>query len=153
MFAFNSANVEGWGLYAESLVKPYLPLNGQVGTLQHRLMRAARAFLDPMVNLGMMEPAQAQAFLMKEVGLSEPMAKQEADRYSFRAPGQATAYYYGFQRHLALRGKVELALGERFDALSYHDFVLSQGLLPPELLERAVMEQYVSARRPAAVAR
>ncbi|MFO1457297.1 MAG: DUF885 domain-containing protein [Steroidobacteraceae bacterium] len=153
VLAFNSANVEGWALYAESLVKPYLPLNGQVGALQHRLLRAARAFLDPMVNLGMMEPAQAQAFLMKEVGLSEPMAKQEADRYSFRAPGQATAYYYGFQRHLALRGKVELALGERFDALSYHDFVLSQGLLPPELLERAVMEQYVPARRPAAVAR
>lgn len=147
VFAFNSANVEGWGLYAESLVKPFLPLNGQIGTLQHRLMREARAFLDPMLNLGQLEPAQVQAFLMKEVGLSEPMAKQEADRYSFRAPGQATSYYYGYQRQLALRGKVELALGERFDALSYHDFVLSQGLLPPELLERAVMEQYVPARR------
>lgn len=147
VFAFNSANVEGWGLYAEWLVKSYLPLEGQVGTLQLRLMREARAFLDPMLNLGMLEPAQVQAFLMKEVGLSEPMAKQEADRYSFRAPGQATAYFYGYQRQLALRGKVELALGERFDALSYHDFVLSQGLLPPELLERAVLEQYVPARR------
>ena len=93
VFAFNSANVEGWGLYAEALVKQYLPLNGQVGTLQLRLMREARAFLDPMVNLGLMEPAQAEAFLVKEVGLSAPMAKQEIDRYTIRAPGQATAYY------------------------------------------------------------
>jgi hypothetical protein len=146
VFAFNSANVEGWALYAEALVKQYLPVNGQMGTLQMRMVREARAFLDPMVNLGLMEPAQAQAFLMKEVGLSEPMAKQEADRYSFRAPGQATSYFYGYQRHLVLRGKVELKLGERFDALSYHDFVLSQGLLPPDLLERAVMEQYVPSR-------
>jgi len=146
VFAFNSANVEGWALYAEALVKQYLPLNAQMGTLQMRMLREARTFLDPMVNLGLMEPAQAQAFLMKEVGLSEPMAKQEVDRYSFRAPGQATSYFYGYQRHLALRGKVEMMLGERFDARSYHDFILSQGLLPPALLEQAVLEQYVPAR-------
>jgi hypothetical protein len=147
VFAFNSANVEGWGLYAEAMVKQYLPLNAQLGTLQLRLAREARAFLDPMVNLGLMEPAQAQAFLVKEVALSEPMAKQEVDRYTFRAPGQATSYYYGYQRQLALRGKVELLLGERFDLLSYHDFILSQGLLPPELLERAALEVYVPSRR------
>ena len=99
-----------------------------------------------MVNLGQIEPAAAQAFLMKEVGLSEPMAKQEVDRYSFDAPGQATSYFYGYQRHLALRGKAEMALGERFDPLSYHDFIIDQGMLPPYLLEQAVIEQYVPSR-------
>lgn len=147
VFAFNSANVEGWALYAESFVKRYLPLEGQLGTLQMRMMREARAFLDPMVNLGLIEPATAQAFLMQEVGLSEPMAKQEIDRYSFDAPGQATAYFYGYEKQLALRGKVELALGGRFDQRAYHDFILDQGLLPPELLEQAVMEQFVPAQR------
>jgi uncharacterized protein (DUF885 family) len=146
VFAFNSANVEGWALYAEALVKQHLPLAGQVGTLQMRMMREARAFLDPMVNLGQIEPVAAQAFLMKEVGLSEPMAKQEVDRYSFDAPGQATSYFYGYQRHLALRGRAEMALGERFDPLSYHDFIIDQGMLPPDLLEQAVMEQYVPSR-------
>jgi uncharacterized protein (DUF885 family) len=42
-----------------------------------------------------------------------------------------------------------MALGERFDAGSYHDFVVSQGLLPPDLLEQAVMERYVAERRAA----
>ena len=146
VFAFNSANVEGWALYAEAMVKQYLPLEGQVGTLQMRMMREARAFLDPMLNLGMIEPAAVQAFLIKEVGLSEPMAKQEVDRYSFKAPGQATSYFYGYEKQLSLRGHVELVLGDRFDARSYHEFVLDQGLLPPDLLKEAVMRQYVPSR-------
>jgi hypothetical protein len=146
IFAFNSANVEGWALYAEALVKRYLPLEGQIGTLQMRMMREARAFLDPMLNLGRIEPETAQAFLIKEVGLSEPMAKQEVDRYSFRAPGQATSYFYGYQKQLAMRGRVEMLLGERFDQLSYHDFLLAQGLLPPELLEQAVITRYVPSQ-------
>jgi uncharacterized protein (DUF885 family) len=74
------------------------------------------------------------------------MAKQEVDRYSFKAPGQATSYFYGYQQHLALRARTEIALGDRFDEQSYHDFVISQGLLPPDLLAEAVTSQYVPAR-------
>jgi len=72
VFAFNSTNVEGWGLYAESLMIPYFPPEGQLFSLQLRLLRAARAFLDPMVNLGRMTPAGAKAFLMREAAFSEP---------------------------------------------------------------------------------
>ena len=53
VFAFNSVNVEGWALYAEAEMKPYLPLDGQLVALQHRLMRAARAFLDPELQAGL----------------------------------------------------------------------------------------------------
>ena len=147
VFAFNSANVEGWALYAEAVMKPYMPLEGQFATLQMRLMRAARAFLDPMVNLGQITPADAQRFMQEQVVLSEPMAKQEADRYSFRAPGQATAYFYGYERQQAIRARAEMALGDKFDELSYHDFIVSQGLLPPDVLERSVMEEYVASRK------
>jgi len=146
VFAFNSANVEGWALYAESFLKPYLPLDGQIGVLQMRMMRAARAFLDPMVNLGQITPDAAKKFLMDEVLLSEPMAKQEADRYSFLAPGQATSYFYGYEKQLGIRARAELQLGDRFDVQSYHDFVVSQGLVPPEVLEQAVLQQYVPSR-------
>ena len=98
VFALNSANVEGWALYAEAVLKKYLPPEGQIGALQMRMMREARAFLDPMLNLGMIEPEAAKRFLMEEVMLSEPMAKQEVDRYTFQAPGQATSYFYGYSR-------------------------------------------------------
>lgn len=94
-----------------------------------------------MVNLGRMTPANAKAFLVREVALSEPFAQQEADRYAFDAPGQAVSYYYGYTRMRDVRMKAELALGPRFEQRKFHDFVLEQGLLPPSLLERAVMER------------
>ena len=46
LFAFNSTNVEGWGLYAEWLMQPYMPDDGKLISLQLQLLRAARAFLD-----------------------------------------------------------------------------------------------------------
>ncbi len=147
VYAFNSANVEGWALYAEALMKQYLPSEGQLGALQMRMMREARAFLDPMLNLGMMQPDDAKRFLMEEVLLSEPMAKQEVDRYTFRAPGQATAYYYGYAKLDTLRTKVEMAMRDSFNEQAYHDFLIGQGLLPFDLLEKAVMEDFVGAKR------
>lgn len=143
VFALNSANVEGWALYAEAVMKQYLPLEGQLGALQMRMMREARAFLDPMLNLGLIEPEAAKRFLMEEVMLSEPMAKQEVDRYTFMAPGQATAYFYGYSRLNAMRTRLELALAGRFDEHRYHDFIVAQGPLPFDLLEQAVNEEFL----------
>jgi hypothetical protein len=143
VFALNSANVEGWALYAEAELKQYLPPEGQVGALQMRMMREARAFLDPMLNLGLIEPDAAKRFLIEEVMLSEPMAKQEVDRYTFQAPGQATAYFYGYSRLNALRTRLELALAGRFDRHRYHDFVVAQGPLPFDLLEQAVEQEFL----------
>lgn len=147
VFAFNSANVEGWALYAESFMQPYEPPEGQLIALQMRLQRAARAFLDPMLNLGMMQPEDARRFITEEVVLSPAMAKQEVDRYTFRAPGQATSYFYGYLNLMQLRAQTELALGEKFNARAFHDFILSQGLLPPDLLAKAVKEQFIPAQR------
>ena len=67
----------------------------------------------------------------------------EADRYAFLAPGQATSYYYGYRNLQRLRTEVEMALGDRFNQLKYHDFILKQGLLPPELLRQAVLQEFV----------
>jgi uncharacterized protein (DUF885 family) len=147
VFAFNSVNVEGWALYAEAEMQPYEPLDGQLFALQARAQRAARAFLDPMVNMGQIAPEQVKSFLMDEVGLSEGMATQEMQRYVFRAPGQATAYFYGYQRLMETRQSAQLALRSHFDRLAFNDFVLAQGLLPPKLLRTAVMEEFVPAQR------
>ena len=59
------------------------------------------------------------------------MAKQEVERYTFRAPGQATSYFYGYLRWMQMKAETEMALGPKFDRQRYHDFMLGQGLLPP----------------------
>ncbi|WP_426207484.1 DUF885 family protein [Massilia sp. TWP1-3-3] len=83
---------------------------------------------------------------MDELGQSEGMATQEMQRYTFRAPGQATAYFYGYQRLLETRQAAEVALRKRFDRLAFNDFVLSHGLVPPALLRKAVMQEFVPAQ-------
>jgi uncharacterized protein (DUF885 family) len=76
--------------------------------------------------------------------MSEPFSQQEVDRYTFNAPGQATSYFYGLQKLRAMRTQAEIALGPRFDQQAFHDFVIAQGMLPPDILERAVREQFIA---------
>jgi len=145
IFAANSTNVEGWALYAESFVKPWMPPEGQLVSLQHRLVRAARAFLDPELQLGKISPEEARRLLREDVVLSDAAATSEIDRYTFRMPGQACSYYYGYSRMITLRSDVQKALGASFDPRAFHDFVLAQGLLTPGLLRQAVFEDFVPA--------
>jgi uncharacterized protein (DUF885 family) len=147
VFAFNSANVEGWALYSEAEMQPYEPIDGQLIALRDRLLRAARAFLDPMVNLGMISPDDAKAFLERDVVLSPAFAKEEADRFAFRAPGQATSYYYGYHNFMTMRGAAEVALGPKFNRQKFNDFILSQGLLPPSLMQQAVNEEFIPSQK------
>jgi uncharacterized protein (DUF885 family) len=146
-YAFNSTNVEGWGLYAEYLVKPYMPLEGQLVSLDYRLMRAARAFLDPELQAGKIQPKDAYRVLEEDVVQSHAFAEEEVERYTYRAPGQANSYFYGYTKLIALRKETEAALGSKFDQKKFHDFILAQGLLPPDLMRQAVMQDFVPAQQ------
>lgn len=145
-YAFNSTNVEGWGLYSEYLIRPYMPLEGQLISLDYRLLRAARAFLDPELQSGKIQPADAFRVLEQDVVQSHAFAQQEVERYTYRAPGQANSYFYGYTKLIALRKDAEAALGAKFNQKKFHDFILAQGLLPPDLMRQAVMEDFVKAQ-------
>jgi uncharacterized protein (DUF885 family) len=147
VYAANSTNAEGWGLYSEYIMQPFEPAEGQLLTLQLRLLRAARAFLDPELQSGKVTPAQAYAVLEKDVVLSHAFAKEEVERFTYRSPGQANSYFYGYTRLLSLRKETEAALGGRFDQKKFHDFILEQGLLPPDLMRKAVLEEFVPGQR------
>lgn len=45
---------------------------------------------------------------------------------------------------MRLRTEVEIALGDDFNQREFHDFVIEQGFLPPELLRTAVLEKFVT---------
>jgi uncharacterized protein (DUF885 family) len=147
LYAFNSTNAEGWGLYSEYIMQPYEPVEGQLLTLQLRLLRAARAFLDPELQSGAATPERAYEVLEKDVVLSHAFATEEVERFTYRAPGQANSYFYGYTRLLSLRQEVEAALGKKFQPRKFHDFILSQGLLPPDLMRQAVREEFVPSQK------
>ncbi|HTC87493.1 MAG TPA: DUF885 domain-containing protein [Bryobacteraceae bacterium] len=145
LFAFNSTNVEGWGLYSEWFTLPYMPDDAKLVSLDYRLLRAARAFLDPELQQGKITPEQAMQVLEKDVVCSPALATEEVERYTFRSPGQAPSYFDGYTRLLEIRQSAEKALGPKFNVQRFHDFILSQGLLPPNLLRKAVMENFVAS--------
>jgi uncharacterized protein (DUF885 family) len=35
-------------------------------------------------------------------------------------------------------------MGKKFDVFAFHNFILGQGLLPPDLLRKAVMDEFVT---------
>ncbi len=144
IFAFTSVNVEGWALYCEAEMKPYFPLEGQLISLQQRLMRAARAFLDPGLQSGAISEEEVRRILERDVVLTPETAQREINRYTFMDPAQATSYFCGYLRLMELRAEVERKMGEAFDRKTFHDFVLSQGLLPPRLMRKAVMDGLVT---------
>ena len=147
LYAFNSTNVEGWGLYSEYIMQPYQPAEGQLLTLQLRLLRAARAFLDPELQSGTVTPERAYEVLEKDVVLSHAFATEEVERFTYRSPGQANSYFYGYTRLLSLRQEVEAALGQKFNQKRFHDFILNQGLLPPDLMRKAVLADFVPSQK------
>ncbi len=142
IFAFNSTNVEGWGLYSEYIMRPYMPADGQLISLQNLLLRAGRAFLDPELQMGKITKEQALHVLKDEEVLSDAMANSELERYTFRVPGQAVSYFYGYTRLREIRAALEKQLGPRFNQQQFHDFILSQGLLPPDMLKNAVLTNF-----------
>jgi uncharacterized protein (DUF885 family) len=147
MYAFNSTNLDSWGLYSEWVLQPYEPADGQLLTLQLRLLRAARAFLDSELHSGKTTPEDATKLLENDVVLSPAYAKQEVKQFSSRSPGQANSYFFGYTTMLQLRKDTEAALGTKFNAKRFHDFLLAQGLLPPDLMRQAVMEVFVPAEK------
>ncbi len=149
--AATAAALEGWAVYVESEVRPFLPLESQLIVLRNLLGRAAKAFVDPGLHLGVITPDQALRILRDEVVCSEPLARQDLERSTSRWPGQFTAYFCGPTRMSELRIEVEQLLGPYFDPREYHDFVLAQGPLPLSRLRKRVLAEFAArARQPLA---
>ncbi len=138
VYAFNSVNVEGWAVYCEALMLPYMPRESQLVAMQFRMARAAYAFLDAELQLGKITPEEAKRVLTQEVGISDAYSASLLRRFTYLAPGQATSYSYGFTRMMQLRQEVEKSQGAKFQARAFHDFILAQGLLPFTELRKTV---------------
>ena len=139
-FAFNSVNIEGWGLYAEDMIYPFVADEVKFIILQRRLWRIARMFLDPEVNLGMIGYEQVERVYVNELGFSKSWAQVEFDRYSIDSPAQATAYYYGYKLIKEAQRAVKKKTNTIYDDRCFNDAFLAQGLLPLEMIkERLIM--------------
>lgn len=147
-FGSNSAYVEGWALYTESLGKDlglYTDPYQYLGRLKEEMHRAIRLVVDVHLHTGRMTREQAIAYMMTNEGSTEPEATAEIERYMV-LPGQALSYKVGELKIQELRARYEKQLGRRFNLRDFHDELLKDGSLPLLVLERK-MDDWANSRR------
>ena len=145
-FGGNSAFVEGWALYAESLgyaMGLYRDPAQHWGTLDDEMLRAMRLVVDTGIHAKGWSRDQAIAYMLANSGMSAADATGEVDRY-IADPAQAVSYKIGALTIQRLRRKAEAALGRRFDLRAFHAQVLETGALPLAVLE-AKIDAWIAA--------
>jgi uncharacterized protein (DUF885 family) len=136
--AFETAFVEGWGLYAESLGEDmgmYRTPYERFGRLSYEMWRACRLVADTGIHWMGWDIEQARRCFAENSALSPHNIQTELERY-IATPGQALAYKIGELTMQRLRREATAALGDRFDIRAFHDELLSAGAVPMDVLEQ-----------------
>ena len=149
-FGGNTAFVEGWALYAETLWKemgvetnPYQRFGG----LNDEMLRAMRLVVDTGLHAKGWTREQAIQYFLDNSSQSANDARTEVERY-IAIPGQALAYKIGALTILRMKAKAQAALGRKFDVRAFHAQVLDTGALPMGVLE-AKIEKWIADQKKA----
>ncbi|MDP7324734.1 MAG: DUF885 domain-containing protein [Qipengyuania citrea] len=139
-FGGNTAYVEGWALYSETLGYEMGffddPWN-RYGTLQDEQLRAMRLVVDTGLHAKGWTREQAIDFMLENSGMTRTEVVAEVGRY-IAIPSQALAYKVGAIKIQELRKRAEDQLGEDFDIREFHAEVLDTGSLPMPVLENKI---------------
>ena len=139
-FGGNTAYVEGWALYAETLgyaMGLYEDPYQRFGTLSDEMLRAMRLVVDTGLHAKGWTRDQAIAYMLSHSNIGKTDATAEVERY-IAIPGQALAYKIGALTIQRLRAKAEAELGAKFDLKQFHAEVLMTGALPLPVLEAKI---------------
>jgi uncharacterized protein (DUF885 family) len=139
---FTSYFAEGWGLYAERVMREqgfFSDPRHLLFQYEATLFRAARIVVDTSLHTKEMTFDQAVDFMVKNANLTPPNAIAEVGRYC-SWPTQASSYLTGMleivdirTRWLAKRGSADRAALRAF-----HDAITTTGSIPTSLAERAI---------------
>ena len=147
-FGGNTAFVEGWALYAETLwpelgmeTDPY----ERFGGLNDEMLRAMRLVVDSGIHSLGWSRDQAIAYMTSHSAMGKADVTAEVERY-IAIPGQALAYKVGALTILKEKAKAKAALGATFDPRAFHAQVLNTGALPMTVLETK-LDAWIAAQK------
>lgn len=147
-FGGNTAYVEGWALYAETLWKdlgvetdPYQRMGG----LNDEMLRAMRLVVDSGLHAKGWTRDQAIKYMTDNSPMPFSDATAEVERY-IAIPGQALAYKIGQLTFLKLKAKAKAELGAKYDPRALHAQFLDTGALPMPVLEQKIGDWITQTR-------
>jgi uncharacterized protein (DUF885 family) len=148
-FGGNTAYLEGWALYSESLgaelgmfTDPYQ----WYGHLNDEILRAMRLVVDTGIHAQGWSRDAAIASMLDNSAMGRTDATAEVERY-IAIPGQALAYKVGQLTIQRLRTEAERRLGSKFDVRAFHAQVLMSGALPMAVLETKINDWVAATKR------
>ena len=139
-FGGNTAYVEGWALYSETLGYDMKLLNDpyqRFGQLDDEMLRAMRLVVDTGLHSKQWSREQAIKYMLDNSSMGETDATSEVERY-IAIPTQALAYKIGALTIQRLKKEAQDELDEKFDVREFHDQVLNTGALPLSVLESKI---------------
>jgi uncharacterized protein (DUF885 family) len=137
---YNSAYVEGWALYTESLGKElglYTDPYQYFGMLSAEMHRAIRLVVDAGMHTQGWTREQAIQYSLDHEAETEASVTAEIERY-MAIPAQALSYKVGQLKIRELRTKAENELGDKFVIGQFHNQILDTGSLPLNVLEEKI---------------
>ncbi|MFM9899182.1 DUF885 domain-containing protein [Sphingorhabdus sp.] len=147
-FGGNTAYVEGWALYSETLgyemglfKDPYQ----RFGTLSDEMLRAMRLVVDTGIHSKGWSREQAIEYMLANSDMGKTDATAEVERY-IAIPSQALAYKIGALTIMRLKDKAKKELGSKFDVREFHNQVLNTGALPLTVLEKKI-DDWIAASK------
>jgi uncharacterized protein (DUF885 family) len=147
-FGGNTAYVEGWALYSETLgyemglfKDPYQ----RFGTLSDEMLRAMRLVVDTGIHSKGWTREQAIEYMLANSDMGKTDATAEVERY-IAIPSQALAYKIGALTIQRLKAKSQKALGKKFDVREFHNQILNTGALPLTVLEKKI-DDWIAATK------
>jgi uncharacterized protein (DUF885 family) len=139
---FTSYFAEGWGLYAERVMREqgfFTDPRHLLFQYEATLFRAARIVVDTSLHTKEMTFDQAVDFMVKNANLTPPNAKAEVGRYC-SWPTQASSYLTGMLEIIDIRTRwlAKRGSADRPALRAFHDAITSTGSIPTSLAERAI---------------
>jgi len=139
---FTSYFAEGWGLYAERVMREqgfFADPRHLLFQYEATLFRAARIVVDTSLHIKEMTFDQAVDFMVKNGNLTLPNAKAEVGRYC-SWPTQASSYLTGMLEIIGIRTRwlAKRGSADRTALRAFHDAITSTGSIPTSLAERAI---------------
>jgi uncharacterized protein (DUF885 family) len=147
-FGGNTAYVEGWALYSETLGYEMGLFNDpyqRFGTLSDEMLRAMRLVVDTGLHSKGWTRDQAIGYMLANSDMGKTDATAEVERY-IAIPSQALAYKIGALTIQRLKKKSQDALGKKFDVREFHNQVLNTGALPLSVLEKKI-DDWIAASK------
>lgn len=124
--------VEGWGMYAEQLMREEGFDDGPAFRLSMHtdaIWRACRIILDVRMHRGELTTGEAIDFLVEHTSFEVPNARAEVRRYTY-TPTYPLSYLLGKVLILGLREEERRHHGAAFSLRAFHDTLLANGSLP-----------------------